>query len=915
MIKSPWERATALLTVEREGIRSFSQFTLTSTQQTVDVPITQKDIPNLYVSVLLVKGRTLPDDNAADVSDPGKPAFRLGYASLGVEDASKRLAVAVKANRDEFRPAASAKVDVDVKDASGAPAQSEVTLWAVDYGVLSLTAFRTPDVLGSIYMRKALQVMNADNRQRIVSRRVLTPKGTEDGGGGGEGDPSVSELRKDFRVLAFWLGSVTTDGRGHASVNVKLPESLTTYRIMAVSGDKASRFGSGESELRINKPVVLKPAFPRFLTRGDTVTFGSVVTNQLKTAGPAVVTINSLDPRILEISGEPRRTVQIPAGGSVEVRFDATARAVGRARVQMTVRLQGESDGFEDVIPIEMLASPETVAVYGEASSGGETRHTVSLPNEVVPGFGGLHLELASTALVGLDEGARYVVEYPYGCIEQQSSRAFVMMLAADLGGAFKLSGIDPNDLRGRVQTTLRQIETFQCPSGGFAFWPGACTSVSPFLTSYVLQVYQQAAALGYDVRADMMTRAYAYLEREMAARPPLNESWWPAYTAWQAFAIKVLADGGRNQDSNITRIYGYRDRMPVFALSYLLDALAASRPDDPRVAELRRRIANAILPEAGSVHVEELSDPYLLYFWNSNVRTTSIVLSSFVKRGDEGPDVAAMVRWLMSARTNGRWGNTQENAVAMQALVSYYRKYERRVPDFTATIRLGAEPLVRETFKGRTTSAVVRDVPLARLGTSPGTRELSFAREGDGTLFYAGRLTYAADTQTQAAMDEGFHVERQYARLVDGRAGAAGSSFAAGDLVQVTLSFDLPKERRYVAVSDPLPAGFEAVESWFATTAAQVTRTDSDPDGDGSNGAADDWSSVWQRGTFDHVERHDDRVLLFATRLAEGHHEFSYVVRATTAGTFMIAPARAEQMYEPEVFGRTPSSSVEVTP
>ena len=81
-----------------------------------------------------------------------------------------------------------------------------MTLWAVDYGVLSLTAYHTPDVLRSVYVQKALQVLTADNRQRIISRRVLTPKGDTDGGGGGA-DAGAGTLRKDFRVLAFWVGS------------------------------------------------------------------------------------------------------------------------------------------------------------------------------------------------------------------------------------------------------------------------------------------------------------------------------------------------------------------------------------------------------------------------------------------------------------------------------------------------------------------------------------------------------------------------------------------------------------------------------------------------------------------------------------------------------------------------------------
>ena len=399
MIQSPWERATALLTTEREGIRTRRQFEITSTQQYVSVPISEEDIPNVYVSVLLVKGRT-KDDTPDDGSDPGKPAFRLGYTQLKVEDRTKRLTVAVTANSAEYRPANAAKVNVDVKDYRGVPTVAEVTLWAVDYGVLSLTAFRTPDILESVYVPKALQVTNVDNRQRIVSRRALIPKG-EDAGGGGGSDAGVDALRKDFRVLAFWVGSVVTDASGHASVDLKLPESLTTYRIMAVAADKASRFGSDDSEIRINKPVTLKPAFPRFMAVGDRATFGSVITSQLKQAGAAVVTMKSMDPAILEIRGNARQTVQVGANGSAEVRFDAIAKRVGPARIQMTARLANETDAFEDVIPVEILSSPETVAAYGEAKP--DARETLVMPTGAVPGFGGLHVQLSSTAMVGLE--------------------------------------------------------------------------------------------------------------------------------------------------------------------------------------------------------------------------------------------------------------------------------------------------------------------------------------------------------------------------------------------------------------------------------------------------------------------------------------------------------------------------------
>jgi uncharacterized protein YfaS (alpha-2-macroglobulin family) len=218
-------------------------------------------------------------------------------------------------------------------------------------------------------------------------------------------------------------------------------------------------------------------------------------------------------------------------------------------------------------------------------------------------------------------------------------------------------------------------------------------------------------------------------------------------------------------------------------------------------------------------------------------------------------------------------------------------------------------------------------------------TQPLTFRRDGTGSLFYTARLRYASDELFQDGLDSGIHIERTYAPFVEEPSGPATAersddrtaerpndrtseppndrtterpndrtTYDAGDLVKVTLRFHLTKERRYLAVTDPLPAGFEAVESWFATTAASLAARQDDQ-GDTDDG----WLSWWQRGGFDHVERHDNRVQLFATRLSEGTHEFTYIARATTAGSFRTAPARAEEMYEPEVFGRTPTAVIEI--
>ena len=179
--------------------------------------------------------------------------------------------------------------------------------------------------------------------------------------------------------------------------------------------------------------------------------------------------------------------------------------------------------------------------------------------------------------MVGLGEGARYLVEYPYGCAEQRGSRTLALVLAADLGDAFSLPGMDTEKMRPSAQQNLKELEKFQCCERRLRV-------LARRLPRHVAVPHGVPAARLQDRRRPEVpgrrrhARARLRLSRAGAVGRSRrrNEGWWPSYTAWQAFAVKVLVEGGRNQDSNLTRLYGYRDRMPVFALAYLHDALVA---------------------------------------------------------------------------------------------------------------------------------------------------------------------------------------------------------------------------------------------------------------------------------------------------------------------------------------------------
>jgi uncharacterized protein YfaS (alpha-2-macroglobulin family) len=350
-------------------------------------------------------------------------------------------------------------------------------------------------------------------------------------------------------------------------------------------------------------------------------------------------------------------------------------------------------------------------------------------------------------------------------------------------------------------------------------------------------------------------------------------------------------------------------DRLPVFALSYLADALASSDRRGPLYNDVVRRIVNAVRVEGDQAHVEEVNQDALAWIWSSNVRSSAIVLDGFARRGDDPVFVQRFVRWLLAARRSGRWGNTQENATALESLVTYYRAFESAAPDMAATVAVGQQAVGAVQFRDRSTTAqqVRLAMPdLLRHIPAGDERDLTLSRTGTGRLFYTARLEYAL-SDPPAPADQGIRVERRYEKFVENGTSIPGVSFAAGDLVRVTLTITVPQERRYVAVVDRLPAGMEAVDSWFRTTASDLAK-------DASVERGDDTQAWWfERGGFDHVEKFDDRVSLFATRLANGRHEFSYLARATTAGTFRTAGATAEEMYAPEVQGRTAPATIDI--
>ncbi len=316
LFASPFTDAEAWITVEREGLIEQRRMKLTSGSTTLKFAVTEAWAPNAFVSVLVARGRSAPP---GPLDDPGRPTMRVGYAELRVTPEVKRLTVTVAPERPEFRPGDTAAINLTVKDRAGAGQRSEVTLWAVDEGVLALTGYRTPDPIDLLYAPRGLGLRLSSNMTVVAPQVPQGEKGSRaPGGGGGAGESDI--LRSQFQTTAFFLGSVVTDTAGRAVARAKLPDNLTTFRVMAVAVTAGDRYGNGESPMLVTRPLLARPALPRFLREGDQLSAG-VVVNQ-RAGGTPHGEGRGLGPREPDSRERRARPPTLEAGRGREVRFD-----------------------------------------------------------------------------------------------------------------------------------------------------------------------------------------------------------------------------------------------------------------------------------------------------------------------------------------------------------------------------------------------------------------------------------------------------------------------------------------------------------------------------------------------------------------------------------------------------------------
>ncbi len=979
LVISPFPGAEGVLTLRRDGIIKTERFTMKDSSITLKIPLPEKYLPNIYAQVDLVGAAERQNDKGEiDPKIAKRPAFASGNINLAISTDVRKLNVSAEPKDKTIEPGGTTKIDVAVTDNRGEPvANSEVAIVVVDESVLALSGYRIGSPLDLFYSQRGAGVTDYHSRKDILlgNEKDIKPQNVNelpksaafsiDGASGAENTMSVAKptpamaqrsvmkkeskddkvmaeserdenaptnpdtpinLRSNFNALAIFAPSVKTDSNGKATVEVKVPDNLTRYRVMAVVVDAGKRFGGGESSLTARQPLMVRPSAPRFMNFGDKIELPVVVQNQTDKDMAVNVAVRATNATLTNGGG---KSVLVKANDRAEVRFPVSAESAGTARFQIAVTSGNWSDAAEISLPVWTPATTEAFATYGTTDANGAIIQPVQTPGDVYPQFGGLEVTTSSTHLQELTDAFIYLYRYKFECSEQISSRMISIAALRDVLTAFKSKEMPTKEeLEKTYAKDIEILKGRQRADGSFGLWSQRRERYEyPFLTVHVAHALALAKSKGYKVPQEMLDKTKPYLKNietkfdEWHRKSP-QVRW--TISAYALYIRDLMGDKDVAKAKALLK-EATLEKLPFEATGWILSVLADDKTSQAEVEAIKRFLMNRTTETAATANfVTDYGDNAWLIMY-SNRRADGVLLEALIKADvlnqsagiKTGDLIPKLVRGLLDHRKKGAWSNTQENVFILLALDKYFNAFEKVTPDFVTKIWLGGTYAGEEIFKGRSIDSNLLNIPMSYLVEQGGTSNLILDKQGAGRLYYRIGMKYAPKNLKLAQADYGFTVLRKYEAVDaadDVKQNADGTwTIKAGARVRVRLTMVAQARRYHVALVDNLPAGLEILNPGLAVTEAIP--------GDTQNTSVMEYDSRsygrgyywWRQNWFEHQNFRDERAEAFSSLLWEGVYNYSYVARATTPGQFVVPPAKAEEMYHPETFGRTGTDFVNV--
>ena len=562
-------------------------------------------------------------------------------------------------------------------------------------------------------------------------------------------------------------------------------------------------------------------------------------------------------------------------------------------------------------LPVWTPATTEAFATYGQIDAGAIAQ-PVKAPPDVVAAFGGLEVTTSSTALQALTDAVLYLVAYPFECAEQLSSRVLAVAALQDVLTAFEAEGLPkPEEMTAAVKRDVQRLRSLQNDDGGFAFWRRGDESW-PYVSIHVAHALERAKDKGFEVPDDMLEGSRRYLKAIESHIPrEYHEDTRRTLVAYALYVRQRLGDRDPQRARRLVAEAGVAG-LSFEAIGWVLPVLSGDAASAAEVAAIRRHLANRTTETAATAHFAVSYGDGAHLILHSDRRADAVLLEALIGDQPKSDLIPKLVEGLLAHRKAGRWENTQENAFVLLALDRYFETYEKTTPDFVARTWLGARYAGEHAFRGRTTERHHVDIPMRSL-SEIGPVDLILAKDGAGPSLLPHRHAVRAVEPEARGRRSRLHGRaplrgrrsagrraqgrrRDLAR--EGRRPGARAPHDGRDLAP------LPRGPRRPAAGRP--RGIEPGPRGHGQLAGRPGRL-----GHGHGRAGPGGPRVlgawwwWNRPWFEHQNLRDERVEAFTSLLLEGVYTYSYVARATTPGTFVVPPPKAEEMYHPETFGR----------
>jgi uncharacterized protein YfaS (alpha-2-macroglobulin family) len=917
-VRSPFRHATALVAIERNGIIETRNVELNGRDPTIAIPVKAEWAPNVYISVLAVRGRinevpwysffswgwrsptewwhAYRDEGAfykapTAMVDLSKPAFKLGIAEIEVGTAAHQLKVAVSTDKTSYPIRATSQVHIKVTlpDGRPAPQGTEVALAAVDEALLELMPNTTWDLMQAMIRKRDYGIETATAQMQIIGKRHYGKKAAAPGGGGGE-----FPTRELFDTLLLWNPTVVLDAKGEATVAVPLNDSLTSFRIVAVAdvvqGANAALFGTGSADIRSTQDLQVLSGLPPLVREGDHYRAMFTVRNTTPQAVEATLNATVGDAKLPEQKLRIDANAAVESGWDVDVPFNLrelqwqvaadTAAAHDRLKLPQQVR---------EAVPVRVqqatlmqldkqVALPIAPPASAVANAQGVLR-------------GGIEVTLRPKLGDGLAGVRDYFLRYPWICLEQQAS------IAIGLRDADRWHGI------------AEQLPLYLDEDGLANYFPptpGEKPSGSDSLTAYLLAISDEASRLGYDFAIPADTREKMENGLIGFVQGRVNRDFWrPAFLrngdldVRKLAAIEALSRTGRASAKLLDSVQILPNQWPTGAVIDWLGILQRVKdvPDrDKRIAEAEQ-ILRARLNVQGTRlgFSTERDDSWWWLMVNGDVNSNRMILAVLNDAGWKD-DMPRLVTGTLQRMQYGHWLTTTANAWGTVAMEAFSKRFER--DPVTGSTHAGFEPGGPAQTLDWAKSPAGGTLPMGwpkgfAVGGNKADTTVKVTHDGSGKPWLT--FTSKAAVPITQPFSSGYRIVKTVTP-VDPK---VKGQYSRGDVLRVHLDIDAQADMTWVVVNDPIPAGATLLGNGLGRDDAIATGGEQTDD----------------RGWLAYQERSFEAFRAYYRYLPKGHFVVEYTVRLNNPGAFGLPATHVEAMYAPEMFGEAPNPQVVVKP